>query len=91
MSQSRSDVIFKHSELAKICLFLLSDNLSSSSRNELWGSYVPLERVFLALCYVQHSYSYSSAFSEIWTFKRSPFYCETGENGLTPSLGHYTA
>ena len=28
---------------------------------------------------------------EIWTFKRSPFHCETGENGLTPNLGHYIA
>jgi len=52
MSQSRSDVIFAHLELANICLFLLSDNISSSSQNELWGIYVPLERVFLALCYV---------------------------------------
>jgi len=57
MSQSRTDVIFAHLELAEICLFLLSDNISSTFRNELWGIYVPLERVFLALCYVQHSYS----------------------------------
>jgi len=57
MSQSRSDVIFAHLELVKTCIFLISDNISFSSRKELWGIYTPLERMFLALCYVQHSNS----------------------------------
>jgi len=37
-----------------MCPFLLPGSISSSSRKEFWGIYVPLDSVFLVHCYALH-------------------------------------